>query len=247
MRLAGRIALVTGGSSGIVKAVIWALAREGAKIAFVYQSDSEAAERLIADLELDQHEAVAIPCDVRQTAACEEVVEKVLQRWEKIDILVNDAGMIHDTLPAATSEEKWTDVVNTNLNRVYNFCQAVTRPMMSARYGRIVNMSGVSANPGESGCGAGKNGIEGFTCRLAGDLAKHGITVNAVAAGFIETGTTADVRNAAGDQLKKRIPVGRLGRPKDVGNAVLFLVSDESSYITGHVLAVDGGLTLGGF
>ncbi len=250
MRLAGKTALVTGGSRGIGKAVVWALAREGAKVAFVYHSSSEAAERLVTDLERDQYEAIAFRCDVKQKTACDEVVGKVLQRWGKIDILVNNAGIIQDTLLVTMSEDKWVDVVNTNLNSVYNFSQAVSRPMMSARYGRIVNMSSVSAqfgNPGQSNYAASKGGVEGFTRCLASELAKRGITVNAVAPGFVETDMTVDIRNAAGDQVKKKIPVRRLGQPQDIANAVLFLVSDESSYITGHVLTVDGGLTLGGF
>ena len=249
MRLVGKIALVTGGSRGIGKAIVWALAREGAKVAFVYHSSSEAADKLVADLELDQREAVAYQADVKSKQAADEVVGKVLEKWEKIDILVNNAGIIKDSLLATMSEENWHDVIETNLSSVFNFCQAVTRPMMSARYGRIINMSSVAAefgNPGQANYAASKGGIQGFTRCMAAELARLGITVNAVAPGFIETDMTEAVRNAAGNQIKKMIPARRLGQPEDIANAVLFLAGDDASYITGQILQVDGGLTLGG-
>ncbi len=249
MKLAGRVALVTGGSRGIGKAIVWALAKEGAKVAFVYRSNQEAADKLVADLELDQHEALAIQADVKDKKQADAAVEKVLEKWEKIDILVNNAGIIRDGLLALMEEDMWTDVIETNLNSVYNFCHAVTRPMMSARYGRVINMSSVAAsysNPGQANYAASKGGVEGFTRCFATELARRGVTVNAVAPGFIETDMTEAVVNAAGAQIKKAIPVRRLGRPDDISNAVLFLASEESSYITGQVLTVDGGLSLGG-
>jgi 3-oxoacyl-[acyl-carrier protein] reductase len=147
------------------------------------------------------------------------------------------------------SSEQWQQVIDTNLTSVFNFCQAVTRPMMSARYGRIVNMSSVSAdfsNPGQANYAASKAGIEGFTRCMATELAKRNITVNAVAPGFIETDMTTAVISAAGDQIKKSIPVKRLGKPEDIAYAVHCLVTQEAGYITGQVLKVDGGLTLGG-
>jgi 3-oxoacyl-[acyl-carrier protein] reductase len=249
MKLAGKTALVTGGSRGIGKAIVWALARAGAKVAFVYQSNAQAAEQLVSDLALDQYEARAFQADVRKRVAADEVVEKLLQDWQKIDILVNNAGIIRDGLLATMSDEQWQDVIDTNLTSVYNFCHAVTRPMMSARYGRIVNMSSVASefgNAGQTNYAASKGGVEGFTRCLATELARRGITVNAVAPGFIETDMTAAIRNAAESEIKKRIPARRLGQPDDIANAVLFLVGDEASYITGQVLKVDGGLTLGG-
>ena len=249
MRLAGKTALVTGGSRGIGKAIVWALAREGAKVAFVYRSNKEAADQLVSDLKLDQREASAIQADVKSKEEADRVVEDLLEKWEKIDILVNNAGIIRDGLLATMEADQWRDVIDTNLSSVYNFCHAVVRSMMSARSGRIVNMSSVAANvgnPGQSNYAASKGGIEGFTRCLAVEVSRRGITVNAVAPGFIETDMTVAVRNAAGNEIKKRIPVRRLGLPEDIANAVLFLVSDEASYITGHVLTVDGGLSLGG-
>jgi 3-oxoacyl-[acyl-carrier protein] reductase len=250
MKLAGRVALVTGGSRGIGKAIVWALAKEGAKVAFVYRSRQEEAQQLVSELELDQREALAIQANVAKKEEADRAIEEVLAKWEKVDILVNNAGVIRDGLLAVMKPENWQEVIDTNLTSVYNFCQSAMRPMMSARYGRIINMSSVAAhtgNPGQSNYAASKGGIEGFTRCLATEIAKRGITVNAVAPGFIETEMTESVVNAAGDQIKKRIPVKRLGKPEDIANAVLFLASDESSYITGHVLTVDGGLTLGGF
>jgi 3-oxoacyl-[acyl-carrier protein] reductase len=249
MRLAGKIALVTGGSRGIGKAVVQALAQEGAKVAFVYRSNSEAAEQLVSELELDQREAISLQGDVASKQDADKIVEQVLEKWDKIDILVNNAGIIRDGLLATMSEENWQAVISTNLNSVFNFCQAVTRTMMSARFGRIINMSSIAAdvgNPGQANYAASKGGINGFTRCIAAELARRGITVNAVSPGFIETDMTTAVRNAAGDQIKKKIPVRRLGQPQDIANAVLFLASDESAYITGQILNVDGGLTLGG-
>ncbi|MBS0204944.1 MAG: 3-oxoacyl-[acyl-carrier-protein] reductase [Planctomycetes bacterium] len=249
MNVSGRIALVTGGSRGIGRAIVCSLAAAGAKVAFVYQSNREAAEQLAAEQNALGHEVWAIQADVSQRAEVDSVVEQVLAKWNKIDILVNNAGIIRDSLLLAMSPEDWQKVIDTNLTSVFSFCQAVLRPMMSARYGRIVNMSSVSAdfsNPGQANYAASKAGIEGFSRCMATEYAKRGITVNCVAPGFIETDMTTAVVNAAGDKIKSKIPVKRLGQPSDIANAVLFLASEESGYITGQVLKVDGGLTLGG-
>lgn len=249
MKLEGRVALVTGGSRGIGKAVVQTLAREGAKVAFVYRSSAEAAEQIVKELADEDCEAFAIQGDVANKSEADAIVEQVIEKWEKIDILVNNAGIIRDGLLATMSAEDWQAVIDTNLTSVFNFCQAITRPMMSKRYGRIINMSSVAAqfgNAGQSNYAASKGGIIGFTRCLATELAKRGITVNAVAPGFIETDMTVDVRNAAGDQIKKHIPARRLGLPEDIANAVLFFASEQASYVTGQTLSVDGGLTLGG-
>lgn len=226
------------------------LARAGAKVAFVYQSNAAAAEELVAELKAAGADVVAYKADVRDKASADETVQKVLDAWGKIDILVNNAGIIRDTLLAMMTAEQWGEVIDTNLTSVFNFCQAVTRPMMSARYGRIVNMSSVASefgNKGQTNYAASKGGIEGFTRCLATELASRGVTVNAVAPGFIETDMTAAVRNAAESEIKKAIPARRLGQPDDIAQAVLFLAGEGASYITGQVLKVDGGLTLGGF
>ena len=187
--------------------------------------------------------------DVSKKTEADSVVEQILEKWSKIDILVNNAGIIRDKPILTMSVEEWQQVIDTNLTSVFNFCQAVVRPMMSARYGRIVNMSSVSAdfsNPGQANYAASKAGIEGFSRCMAVEYTKRGITVNCVAPGFIETDMTMAVVNLAGEKIKAAIPVKRLGKPEDVSNAVMFFVGEEASYVTGQVLKVDGGLTLGG-
>lgn len=249
MRLAGKVALVTGGSRGIGKAIVQAFAREGAKVAFVYNSSKESADALVNELTLDQREAVAFQADVKSKTAADEVVAAVVEKWGRIDILVNNAGVIRDGLLATMSEEDWNLVIQTNLNSVFNFTQAVTRPMMSQRAGRIINMSSVASemgNQGQTNYAASKGGINGFTKCLATELGRRGITVNAIAPGFIETDMTEAVRGAAGDQIKKAIPLRRLGKPEDIAEAAVFFAGEEAGYITGQVLEVDGGLTLGG-
>ena len=249
MKVSDRVALVTGGSRGIGKAIVVALAKAGAKVAFVYQSNQGAADALVAELTSQGHTVMAIQADASKKADADAAIEKVLATWERLDILVNNAGIIRDKLILAMSIEEWQQVIDTNLTGVFNFCQSAIRPMMSNRFGRIINMSSVAAdfsNPGQANYAASKAGIEGFSRCLATEYAKRGVTVNCVAPGFIETDMTIAVVNAAGDKIKNAIPVKRLGKPEDISNAVLFLASEESSYITGQVLKVDGGLTLGG-
>ena len=249
MTLVGKTALVTGGSRGIGRGVVWELARQGAQVAFVYRSNTEAADQLVKDLELDQRTVMAIQADVADVESADRVVESVLEAWEKIDILVNNAGIIRDGLLATMDHDQWQDVINTNLGSVYRFCRAVTRPMMSQRHGRIINISSVAShfgNPGQANYAASKGGIEGMTRCLATELGRRGITVNAVAPGFIETDMTEAIRNVAEKEIIKKISTRRLGSPEDIAHATAFLASDEASYVTGHVLVVDGGLTLGG-
>lgn len=245
----GRVAIVTGGSRGIGRAIVERLAEAGAKVAFVYQSNRESADALVAAQTALGREVWGLQADVSDKAAVDSVVEQVLAKWEKIDVLVNNAGIIRDKPVLAMSSEDWQKVIDTNLTSVFNFCHATLRPMMSARYGRIVNMSSVAAdfsNPGQANYAASKAGIEGFSRCLATEYAKRGITVNCVAPGFIETDMTVAVVNAAGDKIKGAIPVKRLGKPDDIAYAVLCLAAEEASYITGQILKVDGGLTLGG-
>lgn len=249
MTVQGRIALVTGGSRGIGRAIVEALARNGAKVAFVYSSNSTAAEDVVQALATEGHEVWAIQADVRSKPAADKVIADVVEKWGKVEILVNNAGIIRDGLLATMDAQQWQDVIDTNLTSVFNFCQAVTRTMMSQRYGRIINMSSVAAdvsNPGQANYAASKGGVEGFTRCIATELARRGITANAVAPGFIETDMTVAVVNAAGNEIKKKIPARRLGRPDDIAGAVMYFAADESSYVTGQVLKVDGGLTLGG-
>lgn len=249
MTLEGRVALVTGGSRGIGKAIVESLAQSGAKVAFVYRSNQEAAEQLVQSLTAENHDVVAIQADVASKADADRVVNEVIDKWERLDILVNNAGIIRDGLLATMDEGDWKAVIDTNLGSVYNFCHAVMRQMMSQRYGRIVNISSVAAefgNQGQVNYAASKGGIQGLTRCLATEVGRRNITVNAVAPGFIETDMTEAVRNAAEGEIKKHVSVRRLGTPEDVAQAVRFLAGEEASYVTGHVLVVDGGLTLGG-
>ena len=216
-------------------------------MAFVYRSNQEAAEELVQELSTDQHEAIALQADVRQKDEADRVVAEVVEKWERIDILVNNAGIINDMLLAKMKADDWQVVIDTNLTGVYNFSQAVILQMISQRSGRIINMSSVAAEFGGAGqvnYAASKGGIQGLTKCLAKEVARRKITVNAVAPGFCATDMTEAVRNMAPD-LAKSIPLKRLGEPQDIASAVLFLASDEASYITGQVLTVDGGLTLG--
>ncbi len=249
MSLEGRVALVTGGSRGIGRSVVEALATDGAKVAFVYNSNAAAAEEVVSSVTEAGGECRAIQADVRSKESADSIVADIVDSWGSVDILVNNAGIIRDGLLAMMDETAWQEVITTNLTSVFNFCQAVTRQMMSQRYGRIVNMSSVAAsvaNPGQANYAASKGGVEGFTRCIATELARRGITANAVAPGFIQTDMTEAVVSAAGKEIKKKIPARRLGNPADIANAVLFLAQEQSSYITGQILTVDGGLTLGG-
>jgi 3-oxoacyl-[acyl-carrier protein] reductase len=249
MSLNGRVALVTGGSRGIGRGIVEALAADGAKVAFVYHSNSAAADEVVAGLTEKGQDALAFQADVRSKDAADKVIADVVEAWGSVDILVNNAGIIKDGLLAMMEAEQWQDVIDTNLTSVFNFCQAATRQMMSQRYGRIINMSSVAAdvsNPGQANYAASKGGVEGFTRCIATELARRGVTANAVAPGFIQTDMTEAVVAAAGKEIKKKIPARRLGNPEDIANAVLFFAQESSSYVTGQILKVDGGLTLGG-
>ncbi|WP_437186161.1 3-oxoacyl-[acyl-carrier-protein] reductase [Planctomicrobium sp. SH668] len=250
MSTQGRTALVTGGSRGIGKAIVEKLASQGTKVAFVYKASKESADKIVAEMAEKGYEVIALQGDVAVKADADRIIAAVVEKWGRIDILVNNAGIIRDGLLAVMEEDAWNAVISTNLNSVYNFCQSAMRQMMSQRYGRIVNMSSVAAefgNQGQVNYAASKGGIQGLTRCLATEIGRRNITVNAVSPGFIETDMTEAVRNLAGGELTKQIPVRRLGKPEDIANAVAFLASDEAGYITGHVLVVDGGLTLGGF
>ncbi|MEO1983768.1 MAG: 3-oxoacyl-ACP reductase FabG, partial [Fuerstiella sp.] len=215
----------------------------------VYNSNVTAADEVVASLKEKGQEAIAFQADVRSKDAADKVIADVIEAWGSVDILVNNAGIIKDGLLAMMDAQQWQDVIDTNLTSVFNFCQAATRQMMSQRYGRIINMSSVAAdvsNPGQANYAASKGGVEGFTRCIATELARRGITANAVAPGFIQTDMTEAVVAAAGKEIKKKIPARRLGNPEDIANAVLFFAQESSSYVTGQILKVDGGLTLGG-
>jgi 3-oxoacyl-[acyl-carrier protein] reductase len=250
MRLENKTALVTGGSRGIGRACVRALAAEGAKVAFIYQSNQASAEELVREMKEAGHNVQALQADVKDKARADQIVEQLVGEWEHLDILVNSAGVIRDGLFAMMGPEQWSEVIDTNLNGTYNYCHAVTRPMMSQRRGSIVNLSSVASQFGSRGqvnYAASKGGIDGLTRCLAKELAARKIRVNGVAPGMIETDMSEVVRNLAGDRLKEIIPLKRVGQPEEIARVVVFLASDDASYLTGQVLRVDGGLSLGGY
>jgi 3-oxoacyl-[acyl-carrier protein] reductase len=249
MRLKGKTALVTGGSRGIGRACVERLAAEGARVAFLYNHSREAADTLVRELEAKGAEARAIQANVVDGPQAEQIVADLLAAWEQLDILVNSAGIIRDGLFATMSSEHWREVIDTNLNGTFNYCRAVTQPMLSRRKGSIVNISSVAAEFGSRGqvnYAASKGGIDGLTRCLAKELGSRKVRVNGVAPGMIETDMSQVVRSLAGDRIKEIIPLRRVGQPQEIAAAVAFLASDDASYVTGQILRVDGGVSLGG-
>jgi len=248
MRLKDQIAVVTGGSRGIGRGIVQAFAAEGAKVAIVYRGNQQAADALVQEVTQAGGSVRAFQCDVTDLAAVEACVKKIEEDLGVIDILVNNAGVIHDDLFIRLEPEHWNVVLATNLGGTYNFCKAIAYPMMRKRSGRIINISSVAAehvNAGQTNYAASKGAINAFTRALAVELAGRGVTVNAIAPGFIETDMSAAVRNKAGDLIKKVIPMKRIGTPADIAKVAVFLASADSAYITGQVITVDGGLSLG--
>ncbi|NNC86922.1 MAG: SDR family oxidoreductase [Akkermansiaceae bacterium] len=243
--LAGAVALVTGGSRGIGRAIVERLAASGADVTFTYLSNAEAAGEVVsANPGRTIHPEQV---DVRDPAACEALVEKIVDRAGKIDILVNNAGVIRDGLLAMMPEEDLAAVLETNVGGTFAMTKAVVPHMMSKRRGSIVNLSSVSAEKGGQGqtnYAATKGAINAFTKSLAVELARRKIRVNAVAPGVIETEMSKDVRDLAGDQITSRILLRRYGQPSEIAHAVWFLSSAFSEYITGEVLHVDGGFKM---
>jgi 3-oxoacyl-[acyl-carrier protein] reductase len=248
MRLKDQVALVTGGSRGIGRGIVKQFAAEGCKVAFVYRGSQQAAESLVQEVSTAGGTALTLQADVTNLEAAQQVAEKVEKEWGRLDILVNNAGVIHDDLFVRMEPEHWNQVLSTNLGGTYNFCRAVAYTLMKQRRGRIINISSVAAehvNLGQTNYAASKGAINAFTRALAVELASRNVTVNAIAPGFIETDMSEAVRNKAGDLIKKFIPMRRIGQPDDIAKVAVFLASADSGYMTGQVLTVDGGLSLG--
>jgi len=248
MRLKDQVAIVTGGSRGIGRAIVKALAAEGARVACIYRGSHQAAETLAQEVQSSGGICHPFQCNVAQLDEVEKVGTAVETKWGQVDILVNNAGVIKDDLFVRMEAEAWQTVLQTNLGGTFNFCKAVAYTMMKQRRGRIINISSVAAehvNPGQTNYAASKGAINAFTRALAVELASRGVTVNAIAPGFIETDMSEAVRNKAGDLIKKMIPMRRLGQPDDIAKVAVFLASADAAYLTGQVITVDGGLSLG--
>ncbi|MDE2676762.1 MAG: 3-oxoacyl-[acyl-carrier-protein] reductase [Gemmatimonadota bacterium] len=242
--LSGTVAVVTGGSRGIGLAVSAELARAGARVA-VIALDSERAAAAANSLEGDGH--VAHSCDVADSGACRTTVREVEKSVGPISILVNNAGVTRDNILVRMRDEEWAQVVSTNLGGAFNMVRAVARGMMKRRTGSIINISsviGLMGNAGQANYAASKAGLHGLTRSVARELASRNVRCNAVAPGFIRTDMTAALGEEAATELKQRIPLGRLGEPDDVAGVVRFLAGPEARYITGQVIAVDGGMAM---
>ena len=247
MSLQGKCALVTGGSRGIGRAVCLELARQGARVAVNYAGNAAAAEGTVKACQDLGAEAFAIQGEVADPAACDAMVKEVLSRFGRVDILVNNAGVTRDGLMLTMKESDWDTVLDTNLKGAFQCMKAVYRPMMKQKYGRVVNLSsivGVRGNAGQANYAASKAGLIGLTKSMAKELAARNVTVNAVAPGFIDTDMTAALPEKAREAMLASIPMGRLGQAEDVARAVAFFAGDESAYVTGQVLCVDGGMAV---
>ena len=243
--MSGKNAVVTGGSRGIGRAICLELARRGANVVFSYAGNTAAAEKTLEELKALGVEARAVQGNVADPAAAKTLIDTAVKELGGIHILVNNAGITRDGLAMAMKEDDFDAVIETNLKGAFLCMKAAIRPMMKARYGRIVNMSSVVAlrgNPGQVNYCASKAGLIGMTKSLAKEMGARGITVNAVAPGYISTDMTAALPDAARQAMLSTIPVGRAGNPEDVAAAVAFLASEEAGYITGQVLSVDGGM-----
>lgn len=240
-------AIVTGGSRGIGKAVALKLAEDGMNLAISFRGNREAAEETAKQCEAKGAAVLLVQGDVARSEDCEALVSKTLEAFGRVDILVNNAGITRDGLLARMSEEDYRAVLDVNLVGPWNMMKATSRVMMKQRYGRIVNMSsvtGLSGNLGQTNYAAAKAGIIGMTKSYAKEVASRGITVNAVAPGFIDTDMTEAMPDSAKDKICQNIPAGHTGKPEDVAAAVHFLVGENAGYITGEVLRVDGGMAM---
>ena len=245
--LTGKIALVTGGSRGIGRAIVIHLAESGADVAFTYRSRKEEADSLVAELQSKGRKAAAFQSNAADHAQANEVVQNVIKDFGRLDILVNNAGVTKDGLLMRMSEQDWDEVIQTNLKSVFNFTKAACRQMMGQQAGKIINISsvvGVIGNAGQSNYVASKAGVIGFTKSMAKELASRNIQVNAIAPGFVETDMTEKLNEKQKEAILSIIPMKRMSKPDEIASVVSFLASADSNYITGQTLCVDGGMAM---
>jgi len=244
--LADKVAVVTGAGRGIGRAVALAYARMGADVACVSRTEENSA-KVAAEVEALGRRAWPLAVDVSDTAAVDAAAKEILELAGRVDILVNNAGVTRDNLLMRMSEEEWDTVLNTNLKGAFNFTRALTRPFIKQRSGRIINIAsviGLIGNAGQSNYAASKAALIGFTKSIARELAPRGITVNAIAPGFIETDMTAVLDDKVREEVLGRVPLGRFGSSDDIAHAAVFLAMEPTGYVTGQVLTVDGGMVM---
>lgn len=245
-RLQNQVAIVTGASRGIGRATAIALAAEGANVVVNYARSSTAADEVVAEIAAAGGSAIAVQADVSQAEQVDALIKATMEKWGRIDVLVNNAGITRDTLLLRMKLEDWQAVMDLNLTGVFLCTRAVSKVMLKQRSGRIINIAsvaGLMGNPGQANYSAAKAGVVGFTKTVAKELASRGVTVNAVAPGFIQTDMTEDLPNT--EDILKLIPLGRYGQPEEVAGAICFLASDPAAaYITGQTLTIDGGMVM---
>ena len=247
MQFEGKVAIVTGASRGIGRAIALYLGGAGARVVVNYRSDVEGADEVVSALKDAGGEAHSVQADVGDMAQAQALIKEATDRYGDLHILVNNAGIIRDGLIMTMKEADWDDVLQTNLKSTFNCSKAAVRHMVRKRYGRIINVTSVAGligNPGQTNYSASKAGQIGFTKALAREVASRNVTVNAVAAGFIDTAIWDQTPDSVKDGFAGMIPLGRIGQPEEIAKAVAFLASDDAAYITGHVLSVDGGLAM---
>ncbi|MBI0578460.1 3-oxoacyl-[acyl-carrier-protein] reductase [Neobacillus cucumis] len=247
MSLAGKAVLVTGASRGIGREIALELARQGANVAVNFAGSEAKANEVVDEIKALGRDAFTVKCDVSNSEEVATMVKETVDRFGRLDILVNNAGITKDNLLMRMKEEEWDDVISINLKGVFLCTKAVTRQMMKQRYGRIINIAsivGVSGNPGQANYVAAKAGVIGLTKTTAKELAARNITVNAIAPGFITTDMTDKLTEDIKTEMLKQIPLARFGEPKDIAKVTAFLASDDSSYMTGQTLHIDGGMVM---
>jgi 3-oxoacyl-[acyl-carrier protein] reductase len=245
VRLEGKVALVTGASRGIGREIALEFAREGADVAVNYAGSEEKAREVAEEIKAMGRKALLVQCDVSDSQAVQDMIKSVVDYFGGLDILVNNAGITRDNLILRMKEEEWDAVINTNLKGVFLCTKAAARAMMKKRSGRIINISsivGIIGNPGQANYVAAKSGVIGLTKTTAKEFASRGITVNAIAPGFISTDMTEDLPEEVKEAMIKQVPLARIGEPKEIARVALFLASPDSSYMTGQILRVDGGM-----